>query len=204
MKNIIILAFALFASVVASAQKDNFTVKVEGLGCPFCAYGLEKKFKEVDGVKNIKIEIETGLMTFTADATKNLTIEKIDSQVDKAGYTAKEITIERANGKVETSAGKQTTASAGNKTETFKVYGNCTMCEARIEKAAKSLDGVAFADWKVESKMLTVKFDAKKVSLDDIHKKMAAVGHDTEKASADKSVYDNLPGCCHYDRKSSK
>jgi len=204
MKNIIILAVALFTTVAASAQKDNFTVTVEGLGCPFCAYGLEKKFKEVDGVKDIKIDIETGLMTFTADASKSLTLEKVDSQVDKAGYTAKDIKIERANGKVENSAGKQTAASSGNKTKTFKVYGACTMCEARIEKAAKSLAGVAFADWNVESKMLTVKFNAKKVSLDDIHKKMAAVGHDTEKATADKAVYDNLPGCCHYDRKSSK
>jgi len=31
---------------------------------------------------------------------------------------------------------------AGEKTEKFKVYGNCGMCEKRIEKAANSVDGV--------------------------------------------------------------
>ena len=33
------------------------------------------------------------------------------------------------------------------KTEKFKVYGNCGMCEKRIEKAASSVDGVSKADW---------------------------------------------------------
>ena len=35
----------------------------------------------------------------------------------------------------------------------------------------------------------------------DIQKKIAEVGHDTEKYSADDKVYENLPGCCHYKRK---
>ena len=26
--------------------KDEVSVQVDGLGCPFCAYGLEKKMKE--------------------------------------------------------------------------------------------------------------------------------------------------------------
>lgn len=111
MKNIIILTFALFITSILSAQTDKFYVKVDGMGCPFCAYGLEKKFKELKVVKNIKIDIKTGLMTFTADADQNLTAQKIDSQVDKAGYTTKEIKIERASGKVETSAGKQAAGS---------------------------------------------------------------------------------------------
>lgn len=35
-----------------------------------------------------------------------------------------------------------TVVFAGNKTEKFKVYGNCGMCESRIEKAAKSVTGI--------------------------------------------------------------
>lgn len=204
MKNSILLVIALFITSIVSAQADKFAVTVEGLGCPFCAYGLEKKFKELKIAKDIKIDIETGLMTFTADAAQSLTAQKIDSQVDKAGYTAKEIKIERANGKVETTAGTAAAAEKGTKTETFKVYGNCTMCEARIGKAVKSLSGVSAADWSTESKMITVKFNPKKVTLDDIHKKIAAVGHDTDKVKSTTGVYDKLPGCCHYDRVSSK
>lgn len=201
MKNIIAFFIAFFVITLVNAQHDKFTVTVEGLGCPFCAYGLEKKFKEVQGVKSIKIDIETGLMTFTADASKNLSLESVDRQVDKAGYTAKAIKIERASGKVETSentASASSDKSSAAKTATFRVAGNCTMCEARIEKAAKALEGVSAADWNVESKMLTVKFDEKKTSLNDIHKKIAAVGHDTDKVKAQDKAYEQLPGCCLY------
>lgn len=87
------------------------------------------------------------------------------------------------------------------KTEKFKVFGNCGMCEKRIEKAATSLDGVTKADWDKETKMIEVTFDSKQTNIDDIHKTIAAVGHDTEKEKAKDSVYDELPGCCQYERK---
>ncbi len=87
-----------------------------------------------------------------------------------------------------------------SKTEEFKVYGNCGMCEARIEKAAKSVDGVTTADWDKETKMIEVTYDPAKVNLLDIQKAIAKVGHDTEKVKAEDKVYNDLPGCCHYER----
>ena len=48
------LLFGLLSSVKAQeGRMDSFTVKVEGLGCPFCAYGLEKKFKELKGLYDL-------------------------------------------------------------------------------------------------------------------------------------------------------
>ncbi|MBU1010652.1 MAG: cation transporter [Bacteroidetes bacterium] len=90
---------------------------------------------------------------------------------------------------------------AGNKTEKFKVYGNCGMCEKRIEKAAKAIDGVASADWNKGTKMMEVTFDETKTDLDKIQQAIAKAGHDTEGFEADAKTYDALPDCCHYDRK---
>jgi copper chaperone CopZ len=84
------------------------------------------------------------------------------------------------------------------KTE-FIVYGNCDMCEARIEKAA-NVDGVKSADWDKSTKMLTVEYDTEIVELKTIHESIAAAGHDTELAKASDSVYAKLPMCCKYDR----
>ncbi|MFO7977409.1 MAG: heavy-metal-associated domain-containing protein [Bacteroidales bacterium] len=92
-------------------------------------------------------------------------------------------------------------SSAAEKT-TFKVYGNCGMCEARIEKAAK-IDGVISADWSQETKMLTLEYDAEKVDLQEVHQAIADAGHDTEKVKADDKTYEALPGCCLYERKES-
>jgi mercuric ion binding protein len=86
-----------------------------------------------------------------------------------------------------------------SKTETFKVYGNCVMCKDRIEKVVKA-EGAETASWDLKTKMLTVNYDPSKTSKDGLCKKLAAVGHDTEKYKAPDDVYAKLPGCCHYER----
>lgn len=86
------------------------------------------------------------------------------------------------------------------KTDTIKVYGECGMCKSRIQKILK-IDGISSAVWDVDTKMLTVSYNPAIITNDDIQKKIATVGHDTEKYRADDKVYEKLPGCCHYERK---
>jgi mercuric ion binding protein len=86
---------------------------------------------------------------------------------------------------------------ATTKTETIKVSGNCELCKARIEKAAK-VDGVSKAEWNQNTKLLTLVYNPKVVTSDAVQKKIASVGHDTEKYKADDKVYNSLPGCCKY------
>lgn len=93
---------------------------------------------------------------------------------------------------------------AANKTEKFKVYGNCGMCESRIEKAAKSVEGVSAADWDKETKMIVVTFDDAKTDVHKVHMAIAAAGHDTDMHRAKDEVYEKLPSCCHYDRAEMK
>jgi copper chaperone CopZ len=90
-------------------------------------------------------------------------------------------------------------AFSSDETASFKVYGACSMCKERIEKAAK-IEGVSSADWSVETKMLTVTYSSL-TDLDDVHESIAEAGHDTEKVQADATTYENLPACCHYERK---
>ena len=89
---------------------------------------------------------------------------------------------------------------AQGKTEKIKVYGNCGMCENRIETAAKSVDGVTAADWDKDTKMLALTFDESKTNIHKVHTAIVKVGHDTDMHKAKDEVYNNLPGCCKYDR----
>lgn len=93
---------------------------------------------------------------------------------------------------------------AQSKTEKFEVKGNCGMCETRIEKAAKSVEGVTEAEWNKETMLAKVVFDDSETSLDAIQKAIAEAGHDTRKHKASDEVYNKLPGCCKYDRFESK
>lgn len=94
--------------------------------------------------------------------------------------------------------GHQTTKPVITST-TFKVKGNCEMCKTRIETAAKAA-GVTKANWSDKTKILSISYDASKVKIMDIHKKIAAAGHDTDKAKASDKTYKALPGCCQYER----
>ncbi|WP_320053526.1 cation transporter [uncultured Acetobacteroides sp.] len=86
------------------------------------------------------------------------------------------------------------------KTATIKVWGSCELCKARIEKAAK-IEGVSKADWNVDTKKLTLVYNPSKVTSDEVQKRIAAVGHDTEKYKANDKAYRSLPSCCRYVRK---
>lgn len=202
----IVVAFFLIAttSTTATAQstKDQFEVKVDGLGCPFCAYGLEKKFKEFKGIKDVKIEMETGMMTFNYPTDKMLTMERVEKQVDEAGYTAVHVKVTRADGsQEETAAVAAVEVNENEVIETsFFVAGNCGMCKARIEKTAKSVAGVTKAEWNKKTKQLSILFDQSMTSQEAVEAAVAGSGHDTKTAIAEAVVYNALPGCCQYDR----
>jgi mercuric ion binding protein len=85
------------------------------------------------------------------------------------------------------------------KTESFKVFGKCNMCKARIEKTVLA-EGATSASWNLKTQILTVTFDPAKTSKDALSRKLASVGHDTENYKAPDDVYAKLPGCCHYER----
>lgn len=85
------------------------------------------------------------------------------------------------------------------KTETVKIYGNCGMCETKIENAG-NIKKVAKVDWDQDSKMATLTYDTTKTNPDEILKRIALAGYDSDKFLAPDDVYDNLHGCCQYDR----
>jgi copper chaperone CopZ len=58
------------------------------------------------------------------------------------------------------------------KTETFKVWGNCEKCKATIESSI-AVDGITEKNWDTESTLMTVKFDTTKITLDGIQQLIA-------------------------------
>ena len=83
------------------------------------------------------------------------------------------------------------------KETSFKVFGNCSSCQERIE-GSLHIKEVKSASWNKDTKMLTVQYAADKISLDSLQQRIAAVGHDTEKYKASDDTYNALPGCCLY------
>jgi len=83
----------------------------------------------------------------------------------------------------------------------IEVSGNCDLCKKRIEKAAFSVKGVKSADYHLDDNTLHLIINEEKCSILDVKKAIANVGHDTDEVKATDEVYENLHGCCHYERK---
>jgi copper chaperone CopZ len=85
--------------------------------------------------------------------------------------------------------------------ESFNVSGKCMMCKEKIETTVKNIEGVKSAKWNVNKQSLKVKFFAEKTTLEEIQKKIANVGYDTEMYQATDETYNSLHYCCKYERK---
>lgn len=81
----------------------------------------------------------------------------------------------------------------------FKVLGNCEMCQERIIEAVKQA-GVQNPRWTPETQTFVASLSGTNLTKVEVCDLIAASGHDTEfKASTD-SAYQNLPDCCQYER----
>ena len=80
-----ILIFALFAlSMTVSAEV--ITVKVKGMVCSLCAQGIEKKFKSMDEVQDIKVDLGEKVVTVTTKNSKSVSDDKVTKIITEAGY----------------------------------------------------------------------------------------------------------------------
>ncbi len=84
---------------------------------------------------------------------------------------------------------------------TVEINGNCEQCQTRIQKAAYSVSGVKSAVWSIETHQLSLILNEEKTTVAEVKKAIAKVGHDSDEAKTTEEVYNNLPGCCQYDRK---
>ncbi len=97
-------------------------------------------------------------------------------------------------------SGTTTIAQIKNKkTESLKIYGNCGMCNAKIEKSGK-IKNVAYVIWNKDNQIAMVSLDSLKTSKNEILKRVALAGYDSETFLAPNDTYANLPMCCQYDR----
>ncbi len=75
----------------AEDSGEKITIKVEGLYCPFCAYGLEKQLKKLDGYKKVEINLKHGVAELQTQPGATVTDEAIQQAVEDAGFDSASI-----------------------------------------------------------------------------------------------------------------
>lgn len=85
------LIFATTGIAIGKEASQDVEIKVQGLACPFCAYGVEKRLKKLEAVESVDISLRTGDVRVKLKSEKNVTEEELRQAIQKGGFTAKEI-----------------------------------------------------------------------------------------------------------------
>ncbi len=68
-------------------------MKVDGLACAFCAYGLEKKLKNLKGVEEVKISLNEGKVWIKLKEGYKADEKTLRKLVKESGFILREISI---------------------------------------------------------------------------------------------------------------
>lgn len=90
---LLLMGMAHAVPAMAQNQGTKVLVKVEGLSCPFCAFGLEKKLRKLDGVQAVTIKVDQGVAEVTFAPGAVVDEDKIREAVIAGGFTPREIRV---------------------------------------------------------------------------------------------------------------
>lgn len=85
-RTVLILGLVLMSASAFAAQQA-YKLRVDGLACPFCAYGIEKKLTAIKGVQGVGVDIASGTVNVTMAEGASLDEATAKQAVKDAGFT---------------------------------------------------------------------------------------------------------------------
>jgi copper chaperone CopZ len=82
----LVLIFVSSSELLAKDETQKAIIKVEGLYCPFCSYGLEKQVKKIDGFKSVQINVKEGTAEIEFMPGVEISEKDILTAVEDAGF----------------------------------------------------------------------------------------------------------------------
>jgi len=89
-RTVIALALILVATGVL-ATPVSYQLRVDGLSCPFCAYGIEKKLGALEGVQSVETNIKDGVVIVTMKNGVTLDETTAKKAVKEAGFSLRKL-----------------------------------------------------------------------------------------------------------------
>lgn len=88
------MAIALSLILVATsvlAAPVSYQLRVDGLSCPFCAYGIEKKLGALEGVQSVETNIKDGVVIVIMKDGATLDETTAKKAVKEAGFSLRKL-----------------------------------------------------------------------------------------------------------------
>ena len=90
----ILLSIIPHLAVSAYAEIKEVNLHIDGLSCPFCAFGLEKKLNKVEAVATVDVHLKKAVTDITLKPGVPIDLKAIRKAVKKAGFTLRNIEVQ--------------------------------------------------------------------------------------------------------------
>ncbi len=85
--HILAVLLILWSAAGLADSEAVYELRVDGLSCPFCAYGIEKRLTRIEGVQSVQTDISDGVVVVTMRPDASLDEDEARRAVEKAGFT---------------------------------------------------------------------------------------------------------------------
>lgn len=89
------LLIGLGAALPATAQSptagDSLQLRVDGMVCSLCAYGVERRLGKLDPVEQVEVMLDSGLVVVVLKRGTTVSDSTLSEEVRRAGFTLRAV-----------------------------------------------------------------------------------------------------------------
>lgn len=149
------------------------TVPVKGMRCSACVMHVNKALNDIDGIKDVSVNLKAANITVTYDSAK-CSLADMKNAIDEAGY---EMILEEEHSCNDTCCTSKKEDDIVNCT--LPVTGmRCAVCAVHVDKAIKGVEGVTEASVNLIAANAMISYDKSKCTLEQIQKAVRNAGYD--------------------------
>ncbi len=88
------LTVCMLVPPASRAELLEAELKVNGMACPFCAFGIEKKLRAIEGVQDLTLFLDEGRIDLVFSPENGATATDIEAAVKDAGFKLSGLQLE--------------------------------------------------------------------------------------------------------------
>lgn len=89
--NLVLIALLVHGVSIAQTFENQISVRINGMVCSFCAQGISKKFKAIESIDNVKVDLDNKIVKLLTKKGKSISDEEIKEVVTDSGFNLEKI-----------------------------------------------------------------------------------------------------------------
>jgi copper chaperone CopZ len=89
---VVLFAFISLSVVASENSSSKYQLTINGMSCPFCAYGVEKNLLKIKAIAKIDVNLKGGIVIIQVKKGQSINRKEIEKAVKRSGFYLKKYT----------------------------------------------------------------------------------------------------------------